>query len=387
MESATWCRTPAAASAASRLRPDVSKNSSTALSSHEGALARSITTCVPAMASVSPSPVMLLTPALGEAATTSWPPWRRMETAFEPIRPVPPITTIFMVYPPLPMHRGMSNAKVTPAALLLQIVLQFRSGVRKQGTHRWLFRSAVQQAEVVDHPVVPYRGHLDAGGVQLAPVGFALVAQDIAFRDLDERWRQALQLLHRRLQRRGVDFYALLGVGRVEVIHPPHQRRGQEPLLAELSVRFRVEGGVHNRPHHDLQFDGGAALLFGLQGRHGRHISPDAIAHDGQGGAVHPKLLTVRSHPLRRSVDFIDGLWIPGIGRAGIVDEDGGKPGQDDEVTHHPLVRGIIAQYPATAVNEDEHRAWAGGAGGTHDVQGDRVAIRVDGGLRLCNPG
>src|SRR5947208_10893587 len=96
MESATWCRTPAVASAARRLRPEVSKNSSTALSSNEGELARSITTCVPAMASLSPSPVMLLTPVLGEAATTSWPPWRRMGTVFEPIRPVPPITTIFI---------------------------------------------------------------------------------------------------------------------------------------------------------------------------------------------------------------------------------------------------------------------------------------------------
>src|SRR6059058_3234902 len=97
MDSATWCRTPAVASAARRLRPEVSKNSSTALSSNEGELARSITTCVPAMASLRPSPVMLLTPELGEAATTSWPPWRRMATVFEPIRPVPPITTIFIV--------------------------------------------------------------------------------------------------------------------------------------------------------------------------------------------------------------------------------------------------------------------------------------------------
>src|SRR5712671_1793679 len=97
MDSATWCRTPAAASAARRLRPEVSKNSSTALSSNEGELARSITTVAPAMASLSPSPVMALMPLLGEAATTSWPPWRRMATVFEPIRPVPPITTIFMV--------------------------------------------------------------------------------------------------------------------------------------------------------------------------------------------------------------------------------------------------------------------------------------------------
>src|SRR3954469_1783218 len=100
MDSATWCRTPAAASAGRRLRPEVSKNSSTALSSNEGELARSITTCAPATASLTPSPVMVLTPLLGEAATTSWPPWRRMATVFEPIRPVPPMMTIFMIYPP-----------------------------------------------------------------------------------------------------------------------------------------------------------------------------------------------------------------------------------------------------------------------------------------------
>jgi hypothetical protein len=81
------------------LRPDVSKNFSTAFSSNDGELVRSITTCAPAMAALRPSPVILLTPLLGEAATTSWPPWRRMGTVFEPIRPVPPITTIFMVCP------------------------------------------------------------------------------------------------------------------------------------------------------------------------------------------------------------------------------------------------------------------------------------------------
>src|SRR6185503_18362083 len=65
-----------------------------------------ITTCVPAMASLRPSPVMVLTPLLGEAATTSWPHWRRMETVFEPIRPVPPMTTIFMVSLPSAPEEG-----------------------------------------------------------------------------------------------------------------------------------------------------------------------------------------------------------------------------------------------------------------------------------------
>src|SRR4051794_22929112 len=110
MESATWCRTPAAASAARRLRPEVSKNSSTALSSNEGELARSITTVVPTIASLSPSPVILLMPFLGDAATTSCPPWRRMATVLEPIRPVPPTTTIFISN--LPCREGHSMSVV-----------------------------------------------------------------------------------------------------------------------------------------------------------------------------------------------------------------------------------------------------------------------------------
>src|SRR5256714_13997150 len=108
IESATWCRMAAAASAARTLRPEVTKNSSTALSSNEGELVRSITTCVPAMASLRPWPVMVLTPVLGEAATTSWPPWRRMATVFEPIRPVPPITTIFILHLSLLSQRAGS---------------------------------------------------------------------------------------------------------------------------------------------------------------------------------------------------------------------------------------------------------------------------------------
>jgi hypothetical protein len=43
-DSPTWCRTAAVVSAARRLRVDVSKNSSTALSSNEGELERSTIT-------------------------------------------------------------------------------------------------------------------------------------------------------------------------------------------------------------------------------------------------------------------------------------------------------------------------------------------------------
>src|SRR3954464_2997672 len=128
MESATWWRTPAAASAARRLRPEVSKNSSTALFSNEGEFARSTTTCAPATASLSPSPVTALMPPLGDAATTSWPPWRRMATAFEPIRPVPPITTTFMLDPPLRAGdrfvNGFEKAGFECPRMLRLVVLQ-----------------------------------------------------------------------------------------------------------------------------------------------------------------------------------------------------------------------------------------------------------------------
>lgn len=53
-----------------KVAPEVSKNSSTALPSNEGELARSINIIAPAKA-FEPLPVMLLMPLLGEAATTS----------------------------------------------------------------------------------------------------------------------------------------------------------------------------------------------------------------------------------------------------------------------------------------------------------------------------
>src|SRR5215472_8327571 len=51
----------------------------------------------PCSASGSPSPVTLFTPDLGDAATAWCPFARRLLTSLDPIRPVPPITTIFIV--------------------------------------------------------------------------------------------------------------------------------------------------------------------------------------------------------------------------------------------------------------------------------------------------
>src|SRR3546814_11984448 len=72
----------------------------TASSSKEGEFATSTTTLVSIRASASPSPVMVLTPEAGDAATTSWSFSRSLLTRFVPMRPLPPITTAFMSGPP-----------------------------------------------------------------------------------------------------------------------------------------------------------------------------------------------------------------------------------------------------------------------------------------------
>src|SRR5215211_552911 len=98
-ERATWWRTPALRSAVTRFVVEVVKNSITARSSNEGEFETSTTTEAPSSTSGSPSPVSVLTPELGDAATASSSSARRQATTFEPIRPVPPMTTILMGVP------------------------------------------------------------------------------------------------------------------------------------------------------------------------------------------------------------------------------------------------------------------------------------------------
>src|SRR5207245_9392544 len=63
---------------------------------NEGLFDTSTTTEAPSIAAATPSPVMVLTPRLGDAATASWPCWLSLVTSFEPMSPVPPMTTIFI---------------------------------------------------------------------------------------------------------------------------------------------------------------------------------------------------------------------------------------------------------------------------------------------------
>src|SRR5215468_11327219 len=122
---ATWCPTPAARSAASRLRVEVSKNAITAASSHDGEFVTSTTTLAPPSALANPSPVRLLTPDDGDADMTSWPCPRRIVTSFFPMSPLPPITTTFMMnlLGCRPQVAGDWNADAVLAALSAAFVL------------------------------------------------------------------------------------------------------------------------------------------------------------------------------------------------------------------------------------------------------------------------
>ena len=69
----------------------------------------------------------------------------------------------------------------------------------------------VEQAVVMDHPVVAYRRHVHAGCIQLAGIGLAFIAQYIQPSGLYQcRW-QAGQLRIGGPQWRGVDLGTLLG--------------------------------------------------------------------------------------------------------------------------------------------------------------------------------
>src|SRR5215470_2612711 len=95
-DSATWWRTPAVSSAASRFPVDFWKNAITASSANDGEFVTSTTTSAPASAPASPSPVRVLTPEECEADTASYPAPRSRGISFLPMSPLPPITTIFM---------------------------------------------------------------------------------------------------------------------------------------------------------------------------------------------------------------------------------------------------------------------------------------------------
>src|SRR6266511_2987620 len=89
--------TCAASAAVSRWSMVVWKNAGEA-SSKVGELVRLTTTAAPSSASARPRPLIRSNPVDGECGTASCPPALRTLTACDPMRPVPPMTAIFMVF-------------------------------------------------------------------------------------------------------------------------------------------------------------------------------------------------------------------------------------------------------------------------------------------------
>lgn len=69
-------------------------------------------------------------------------------------------------------------------------------------------------------PIVAHEARRDAGGRELAGVGFPLVAQRVELGDHDQRWRQPLPTLGQK--RRGVGAVSILEVRRKMVPEPVH---------------------------------------------------------------------------------------------------------------------------------------------------------------------
>lgn len=85
---------------------EVRKKFITTSSANDGEFETSTATWAPASTSARPSPVSVLTPESGDAGTASCPCSRSMPTSFEPIKPVPPTMTIFVIVPSVCVQAG-----------------------------------------------------------------------------------------------------------------------------------------------------------------------------------------------------------------------------------------------------------------------------------------
>ena len=69
------------------------------------------------------------------------------------------------------------------------MLANFIADLLKRRLSRRNMTKRVEQHEVVNGAVVPYRGHRHPGRLQLACVCFAFVAQWVILRGDDQRWR------------------------------------------------------------------------------------------------------------------------------------------------------------------------------------------------------
>src|SRR5262245_28719385 len=251
-DSATWCFTPAAASAARMLRVDVSKNSRTALSSNEGEFVTSTTTSAPASASDSPSPVRVLTPEEGEADTASWPAPRSRGASFLPMSPLPPITTILM--PGLLEGRPAGSVLSFPSLFLLfgdDDVLGVRR-VQDDGDEARLVRRAGVPADAVQAAGRLVEGvtGLEDPGLVVVDGPLVLALQDVA----ERRAGVAVRRLHLARRQRHLDHRGLrlLPVQLFDDV-PLGEQLDVSPAFAVLVVVGQAHPAGHKSAEDDRQ--------------------------------------------------------------------------------------------------------------------------------------
>ena len=87
------------------------------------------------------------------------------------------------------------------------------AGLLNRRLNFWQAPKCVQKYKVVDHAVVADRGHVDAGVLEPARVGFTFVAKRIVLCGDDEGRRQALQLVAAGPKRRHIRIVASLSSG------------------------------------------------------------------------------------------------------------------------------------------------------------------------------
>ena len=76
------------------------------------------------------------------------------------------------------------------------LISQLSCCVQDHALRRGFLCESVEQAPVVDHPVVSHRGDPDPRHLEFAPEGLPFVAQDIVLRHLDKRGWQALEVFN-----------------------------------------------------------------------------------------------------------------------------------------------------------------------------------------------
>lgn len=197
------------------------------------------------------------------------------------------------------------------------------------------------------------------------------------------------ELLGGGAQRGRGDLGALLLVGRVLVPEPLHAVAAQVVVGGELVVGSRVEGRVGDRVEEHLLDQGDVAAVLRHQGERGGHVAADGVADHRDTGGVQALGRALGDDPLGHCVVLLDGDGVAGLGREVVLGEDDSGLCADRQFAHQAVVGVGVAEDPARAMDVDDHRERAGGAGGADDPRphlaggsaGHGDPLFVDGGL------